>query len=442
MEVSGILVVLLMVFFFRRKLKTDQLHYGWQWFLKFLPFYGIVLSFTASLNNSETVLILNLIGLFLTILWLYFLYNYFRNKISVAYLLTILMVIVLTIISISSEYTAIETLSIYKEYKLIIWPLAITAVFTIGIGASNQLKKENISEAKHEEDLKRKAELELLVEERTLELQTQKADLEKTLAELEATQSQLIQAEKMASLGELTAGIAHEIQNPLNFVNNFSEVTGELIDELKEEVLKSTEVQDTDLRDELLKDITDNLQKIHHHGNRASSIVKGMLEHSRTSTGQKEPTDVNVLADEYLRLAYHGLRAKDKSFNANYQTSFEENLPKIDAIPQDLGRVFLNIINNAFYAVQGTEKPLVEIATKSQNGEVVVEIKDNGAGISEELKDKIFQPFFTTKPSGKGTGLGLSLSYEIINKGHGGQIEVESQENKGSIFRIKLPIKK
>jgi signal transduction histidine kinase len=284
--------------------------------------------------------------------------------------------------------------------------------------------------------------------------------LEKTLSNLKATQSQLIQSEKMASLGELTAGIAHEIQNPLNFVNNFSEVSGELIDELKAERSKlkarlpdGQAERDESLEEEILNDITQNLQKINHHGQRASGIVKGMLEHSRTSTGKKELTDINAIADEYLRLAYHGLRAKDKSFNADFKTEFDDALQKVNVISQDIGRVLLNLINNAFYAVnkkakEGIEgyKPKVIVSTKlispsgGGQGEVKVQIsvKDNGDGIPTDLKDKIFQPFFTTKPSGEGTGLGLSLSYDII-KAHGGKLELEMSEEVGSTFIILIP---
>jgi two-component system, NtrC family, sensor kinase len=296
------------------------------------------------------------------------------------------------------------------------------------------------------------------------------AALTKSLDELKAAQAQLIQSEKMASLGELTAGIAHEIQNPLNFVNNFSEVSNELIDEMKEEFKKGDAEEGFTIADE----IKQNLEKINHHGKRAADIVKGMLQHSRTSSGQKEPTDINALADEYLRLAYHGLRAKDKSFNADFKTDFDPNLPKINVIPQDIGRVLLNLINNAFYAVDKNAKdltpqppeggaknsqtdfrPLVIITTTSLKspsadgdsrlndavGQVGVEIrvKDNGSGIPEEIIDKIFQPFFTTKPTGQGTGLGLSLAYDIV-KAHGGEIQIFSVPGEGAEFKIILPV--
>jgi len=273
--------------------------------------------------------------------------------------------------------------------------------------------------------------------------QKQKANivLEKTLAELKSTQTQLIQSEKMASLGELTAGIAHEIQNPLNFVNNFSEVNTELIAEMKEELGKGN----TEEAKALAKDIDDNEKKIVFHGKRADAIVKGMLQHSRSSNGIKEPTDINELADEYLRLAYHGLRAKDKSFNAGMKTDFDETIGKINIIPQDIGRVILNLITNAFYVVDEKKKqagdgyePTVSISTKKTGNLVEIKVADNGNGIPQKVLEKIFQPFFTTKPTGQGTGLGLSMSYDIVTKGHGGELKVETKEGEGTQFIIIL----
>jgi len=268
-------------------------------------------------------------------------------------------------------------------------------------------------------------------------------ELNKSLNDLKATQQQLIQSEKMASLGELTAGIAHEIQNPLNFVNNFSEVSNELIDEMKTELNKG----DTNEAKSIADDIKQNLEKILHHGKRADGIVKGMLQHSRTSSGQKEPTDINSLADEYLRLAYHGLRAKDKSFNAKFETDFDNSIGQLSIISQDIGRVILNLINNAFYAVDEKKKkigegyePTVSVSTKKLNGMVEIKVKDNGNGIPQKVLDKIFQPFFTTKPTGQGTGLGLSMSYDIV-KAHGGELKVETKEGEGSGFIINLTIK-
>ncbi|MCB9317632.1 MAG: GHKL domain-containing protein [Lewinellaceae bacterium] len=260
-----------------------------------------------------------------------------------------------------------------------------------------------------------------------------------TLHELKATQSQLIQSEKMASLGELTAGIAHEIQNPLNFVNNFSEVNTELLEELLSERTKEKDERDETVESDLLQDIRENELKINLHGKRADAIVKSMLQHSRTSSAEKELTDINALCDEYLRLSYHGMRARDKSFNADFKTDFDESLPKIKVIPQDIGRVVLNIFNNAFQAIQDVENPTVSVSTKLLDNRIEIRITDNGPGIPENIRDKIFQPFFTTKPTGQGTGLGLSLSYDIV-KAHGGSIGVKSHEGKGSVFTIQLPL--
>jgi signal transduction histidine kinase len=267
--------------------------------------------------------------------------------------------------------------------------------------------------------------------------------IENTLHQLRSTQKQLIQSEKMASLGELTAGIAHEIQNPLNFVNNFSEVNKELLAEMKDEMDKGN-IADAK---EIANDVIANEEKINHHGKRADAIVKGMLQHSRTSTGQKELTNINALCDEYLRLSYHGLRAKDKSFNAKFETNFDPSLPKINVVPQEMGRVILNLINNAFYAVSERMKlnepgyePSVIVSTRKEKDKVEIKVKDNGTGIPKNVVDKIFQPFFTTKPTGSGTGLGLSLSYDIVTKGHGGELSVETKEGAGTNFQIKLPI--
>ncbi|WP_234736604.1 ATP-binding protein [Tellurirhabdus bombi] len=289
----------------------------------------------------------------------------------------------------------------------------------------------------------------LAAQNETLERQVKErtAQLQQSLDELKTTQNQLIQKEKMASLGELTAGIAHEIQNPLNFVNNFSEVSSELIDELKEGPFQHLPETEQEYASEIIGDLTQNLQKINHHGKRADNIVKGMLEHSRSSTGQKGPTNLNALADEYLKLAYHGLRAKDKSFNAQLITNFDKKLALVQANPQDLGRVLLNLFNNAFYAVQEKTKqagpgyqPTVTVSTYQHQNQVEIRVEDNGTGIPEAAKQKIFQPFFTTKPTGQGTGLGLSLSYDIITKGHGGTLSVETQAEEGTQMQICLPL--
>ncbi|MGL6266380.1 MAG: sensor histidine kinase [Chitinophagaceae bacterium] len=327
--------------------------------------------------------------------------------------------------------------------------------------ALNEDVKENISKAVKEVDKsltitefkldrteKVKRTTAILLEETIEELEQKRKAIEesnsaltKSLQELKAAQAQLIQSEKMASLGELTAGIAHEIQNPLNFVNNFSEVNCELSDEILEAADKG------DLKEimQLAADIKSNQEKIKAHGKRADAIVKGMLQHSRTSSGEKEPTNINDLAEEYLRLAYHGIRAKDILFNAKLVTDFDESLGKINVIPQDIGRVILNLITNAFYAVaekkkltEGDYEPVVTVSTKKNINKVFVTVVDNGNGIPQKMLEKIFQPFFTTKPTGQGTGLGLSLSYDIV-KAHGGELKVETKEGEGSEFVIQLP---
>jgi len=303
-----------------------------------------------------------------------------------------------------------------------------------------QKAKEKEAEIKITEALK--AELEVQVAERTAQLTAQKEELQLAITELKATQAQLIQSEKMASLGELTAGIAHEIQNPLNFVNNFSEVNAELVEEMKTALAAG----DKEEAIAIANDIAANEQKINHHGKRADAIVKGMLQHSRTSSAIKEPADINALADEYFRLAYHGLRAKDKTFNATLKSNFDDTIGSINIIPQDIGRVVLNLFTNAFYAVTERKKqnipgyePTVTLSTKKQGNKVVVMVQDNGNGIPQKVVDKIFQPFFTTKPTGQGTGLGLSLSYDIV-KAHNGELKVTTTEGTGTVFIIELPV--
>ena len=272
--------------------------------------------------------------------------------------------------------------------------------------------------------------------------QKSKAEIEKAYSELKATQTQLIQSEKMASLGELTAGIAHEIQNPLNFVNNFSEVNKELMIEMKDEIDKGN----LDGVKSLANDIIDNEEKINHHGKRADAIVKGMLQHSRTSEGLKEPADINALADEYLRLSFHGFRAREKSFNVTIKTDFDPTIGKINMVAQDIGRVLLNLYNNAFYTVSEKKKqnpanyePAVSVSTKKWNDKIEIIVRDNGGGISPQILNKIFQPFFTTKPAGAGTGLGLSLSYDTV-RAHGGILKVDSKEGEGTAFVVDLPV--
>jgi signal transduction histidine kinase len=355
----------------------------------------------------------------------------------------------------------VKALSI-ENYKLIDDYLDIAILFSIVwmiamvfVSRKQQraLQKEHEKTQQEEEQRKwmaaKKDELEKIVGERTAELRQQKDQVERTLNELKSTQAQLIQSEKMASLGELTAGIAHEIQNPLNFVNNFSEVNSELIDEMKAAIDKGN----IDEVKAIASDIKGNQEKINHHGKRADAIVKGMLQHSRNSSGEKEPTDINALADEYLRLAYHGLRAKNKSFNATLYTNFDENIKKINIVPQDIGRAILNLFTNAFYSVSEKKKiidnnyePQVSVITSIKKdvagagSKVEIKVKDNGLGIPQKVVEKIFQPFFTTKPTGEGTGLGLSLSYDIITKGHGGEMRVETKEGEYAEFIILLPV--
>lgn len=312
-----------------------------------------------------------------------------------------------------------------NETKLLLERFA--AVFNLTFTRFNDLKIAEAHALQAEQDLE--------------EIKSAKQKAEQALADLQVTQKQLIQSEKMASLGELTAGIAHEIQNPLNFVNNFSEINNELIEELKsqKEKVKTEEL------DEILDDIFANNEKINYHGKRADAIVKGMLQHSRTGSSVKETTDINMLCDEYLRLAYHGLRAKDKSFNAKFETDFDNCVGELNIIAQEIGRVILNLINNAFYAVSKKQKfhisgyePTVKVSTKKAGDKILISVEDNGEGIPQNILDKIFQPFFTTKPAGQGTGLGLSLSYDIITKGHGGELTVNSQPGEGSRFIIQL----
>lgn len=365
------------------------------------------------------------------------------------------------IISHLAELLAKNFFNQYENYfknargLAVIW---LVAILYSDRRQSRAQEKERIKR-QHEDELNRaiairKVELEGLVAERTAQLTSQKEELQHTLSELRSTQTQLIHSEKMASLGELTAGIAHEIQNPLNFVNNFSEVSSELLADMKAELLNGNK----DEAVSLANDVEQNLQKILHHGKRADAIVKGMLQHSRASTGKKELTDINALADEYLRLAYHGLRAKDKSFNATIQTDFDEKLPKVEVVPQDIGRVMLNLLTNAFYAVTEKKKklaqaieekkvggevayePKVTITTRQTGNKVEISVRDNGNGIPEESIDKIFQPFFTTKPTGQGTGLGLSMAYEIITKGHQGAINVTTKTGEGTTFTVQLPL--
>lgn len=323
-----------------------------------------------------------------------------------------------------NEQKRLEGIETERKNKTVRWVAYFSIIFTALVAFIAVILFRNAR-------LRKKTNAILLQEKKTLEL---------TLDKLKSTQAQLVQSEKMASLGELTAGIAHEIQNPLNFVNNFSEVSNELVDEMNAELAKG-DLEEAKL---IAKDVKQNLEKITHHGKRADAIVKGMLQHSRTGSGKKEPTNINQLCDEYLRLAYHGLRAKDKSFNAILQSEFDETIELLNIVSQDIGRVVLNLITNAFYTVTEKSKlklagyePKVTVSTKKMSNQIHISVADNGNGISQKILDKIFQPFFTTKPTGEGTGLGLSLSYDIV-KAHGGELKVETKESEGTIFTIIL----
>ncbi len=285
--------------------------------------------------------------------------------------------------------------------------------------------------------------LEKNVQARTLELSHQKEELQQSLTALKATQFQLIQREKMASLGEMVAGIAHEIQNPLNFVNNFSEVSEELAEELEKEVDQGNQVEVRYLS----KALKENLKKVTHHGKRAEAIVKGMLQHSRAISEEKEPVNINDLVDEYLHLAYHSIRARNKGFNVELIREFDSGIENIEVYPQDIGRVLVNLYNNAFYSMQEKKKrlnngyePALTVCTKKTKNKVAIHVKDNGMGIPQKILEKIYQPFFTTKPTGEGTGLGLSLSYDIVTKAHGGELQVDSKEGEGAEFVVQLPV--
>ncbi|PZX56012.1 tetratricopeptide repeat protein [Algoriphagus ratkowskyi] len=340
-------------------------------------------------------------------------------------------------IALLQKDTELKNAAVFNQRILIFATLCGLFMFLV---ISISLYRNNLGKQKANKLLQRQKE----------EIHAQRENIESAYDQLKSTQSQLIQSEKMASMGELASGIAHEIQNPLNFVNNFSEVSRELIEEVEEERAKNQGARDEELVSEILSDLKENLSKINHHGKRAGDIVKGMLEHSRSTIGEKVATDLNALAESYLRLCYHGLRAKDKSFNVNFELNLDSNLPEVEIIPQDIGRVLMNLINNAFYACaersQSTAsepmegyRPLVTISTKNLGDRVQIAVKDNGSGIPDTIKGKIFQPFFTTKPTGKGTGLGLSLSYDIV-KAHGGELKVESKEGIASEFRILLMI--
>jgi signal transduction histidine kinase len=451
-------IAFIFLFYLRRQLKTKEIPEKWRKPINYGLIIVVILAILAeSFGNS---IVIKFFSIFLIS---YIVYNIFTFPEFSATKSLVYAALPLIAVSVINDVFELAFPNLFETWEKVfdvasffafIWLVAMYITYR---KQKKALLAEKVKALEREKEFQItqsiKAQLEIDVAERTAELVKQKEELEKALVDLQSAQSQLIQAEKMASLGELTAGIAHEIQNPLNFVNNFSEVSQELIDEMQQEIDRGDllEVKAIAL------DIKQNLEKIHHHGSRAENIVKGMLLHSRTSLGEKTPTDINVLVDEYLRLSYHGLRAKDKSFNADFKTDLQSNLPKINVVPQDIGRVLLNLINNAFYAVNELRKktdisddykPSVTVSTSSneKGNEIILKVADNGPGIPKQVKDKIFQPFFTTKPTGQGTGLGLSLSYDIV-KAHGGELKVESpypggagEKGKGTVFIMKLPI--
>lgn len=408
-----------------------------------------LMSFTiGSIYHNIVIVMQNIVMLIITIQAVY--KKKKGSRIVAFWLIGALLVIIFYVIMINSQLNLKPVYyMMISGFTLLCPAIGISLLLVVEFGENAKLLALKLAEVEtlSEKNLQQEHEKQQILATQNEILEQQVADrtseLQRSLSELKVTQKQLIQSEKMASLGELTAGIAHEIQNPLNFVNNFSDVSVELLHELKEELAKGDLEEATAIAD----DVSQNLEKIAHHGRRADGIVKGMLQHSRASTWQKEPTDINTLADEYLRLAYHGLRAKDKSFNAGLVTHFDENLPKANVVSQDIGRVLLNLFTNAFYAVQQKQlqmqsedyKPTVEVSTYRKDNFIEIVVKDNGTGIPDAIKDKILQPFFTTKPTGEGTGLGLSLSYGIL-KAHSGTIQVESLENEGTVFTISLSI--
>jgi two-component system NtrC family sensor kinase len=449
------ILIIIIVRSMRRSLRSAETMPGWDKLLLTAMFAGIALIIAASVYKPGRIIFeLVAFGILFALCLQAFRKEAMRRVKPVIYA-----TVPLALLSIIDDLSELILPDFYEKWEKVyaaavffalIWMIAM---LIINKKQRKAIEKEQLRSAEIEKENKitarLKAELEVQVAERTAALTIQKEALEQTVNELKATQAQLIQSEKMASLGELTAGIAHEIQNPLNFVNNFSEVSTELINEMVEEVDKGNvnEVK------AIANDLVQNLEKINHHGKRADAIVKGMLQHSRSSTGQKEPTDINVLADEYLRLAYHGLRAKDKSFNATLKTDFDESIGNINVIPQDIGRVILNLITNAFYAAtekkknavaspagSGIFEPTVTVSTKKMGNKIEIRVADNGDGIPHKVMGKIFQPFFTTKPTGQGTGLGLSMSYDIVTKGHGGELKVETKEGEGTVFIIILHI--
>jgi len=441
------LLIFFVARYLRTNLKTKEVAPDWDERLKWGMYLGMGLFIAALVLNKYTP-VLMFVGELALVGLVYILYSNSLFKTARPILVAIAPYIIFSVF-----YSLVKYLmpDLYKSWQNVLDNINVFAtlwgvgVWIVTISQRKELakvKKRVLDEERNNKVITAmKAELEVQVAERTAELTKQKEELENTLNELRSTQTQLIHSEKMASLGELTAGIAHEIQNPLNFVNNFSEVSNELIDEMRDELAKGNNKDAI----AIAEDVKQNLEKINHHGKRADAIVKGMLQHSRSGSSTKDLIDINALADEYIRLTYHGLRAKDKTFNANFKTEFDETIQQIKVVPQEIGRVILNLINNAFYAVTEKKKqvpdgydPTVIISTKKVNDTVQIKVSDNGNGIPQNIVDKIFQPFFTTKPTGAGTGLGLSLSYDII-KAHGGEIKVETKESVGTTFIIILP---
>ncbi|HEY2725930.1 MAG TPA: ATP-binding protein [Parafilimonas sp.] len=445
------IIIILVVRYLRKTLNTPVTTPAWDKRFQMAIYISIGL-FVASLIVSSLSLLFNIAGYLILFGLIYLIKE--KEEFKPAKFLFVALLPYLAV-SVLSELVKATAKQFYTNQKNIIDSINTCTIlwgFGVWLVTRRQQKELTSMRAKALEEEQNnkvinavKMQLEVQVAERTAELTQQKEELEKTLVELKSTQAQLIQSEKMASLGELTAGIAHEIQNPLNFVNNFSEVNKEMLEELRAERLKPKAERDEQTEDDIINDVIANEEKIAHHGKRADAIVKGMLQHSRKNSGQKEATDINALCDEYLRLSYHGLRAKDKSFNADFKTDFDDSIGKVNIVSQDVGRVLLNLFNNAFYAVNEKKKlmansyqPIAKVSTRRLNNKIEIRIEDNGNGIPQNVIDKIFQPFFTTKPTGEGTGLGLSLSYDII-KAHGGEIKVESKEGEGSAFIITIP---
>jgi signal transduction histidine kinase len=433
MTIFYFLAAFLLVNRLKKALKFSILYPKWRTAISAAT-WSVIALYVASFSIDDFAA--NAIGAFILLGLLYYIHIQPDFQSQKPYLVANLPLVAMGFINTLVQLILPDFFEKYDNYFQ--WATIAAFVWIFGKWATSRKQEEALRIS-----TERRAELEALVQERTVELSKQKNELQEIVKELKSTQNQLIQSEKMASLGELTAGIAHEIQNPLNFVNNFAEVSMELVDEMEEELNKG----DTAEAIAIATDIKQNLEKIRHHGRRADGIVKGMLQHSRASSGQKEPTDINVLADEYLRLAYHGLRAKDKSFNAELVTHFDDTLPKANMVPQDVGRVLLNLFTNAFYAVQQKQKtaalgykPTVEVSTSAEKKFITIKVKDNGTGIPEHIKDKIMQPFFTTKPTGEGTGLGLSMSYDIVVKAHGGNININTKEGEYTEFVVKIPL--